>query len=230
MKKFALLALSFMLTNTYAFNCMGDCQLGKQTVDFVNSASNLTLNQTTVMGDVHVAGKLQATAVKLKNLAAAGKTDLDNTIVENDAKIAGKLTAHGSTFNGDVFLAAKASFSNSKLNKQLNTTGKTELINSRVRGKTKSAGVLVAKRSIFDSSVKLAGDNAIFSNTQLNSDLIVESKDKTPTIEMICGSTVKGQISFEGEPGIVKTEQTSKAKFKIKNGRLEKITEVTCSD
>lgn len=221
--------LCFGLANAYAYNCIGDCQLGKETVDYVNSAVDIKLNSTTVTGNVHVAGKLEANAAKVKGLTVAGKTTLDNTVVEGEAKIAGLLTAHGSTLGDNVFIAAKAIISNSKFNKQVKIAGDAELLNSRVVGKTKVAGFLVAKSSVFDGNIELSGDKAIFSATKLNNNLIVESKDKTPVVELICGSTVKGQITFEGKPGIVKTEQPSQAKFKVKNGTIEHADDVTCS-
>jgi len=224
-----LTMVGLVSTHAFAYTCIGSCQLGKEKVEYINSAGNTQLNGTTVTGNVHVAGKLIAEAARMNGLYSAGKTDLTHTIIKENTNIAGKATFQSSTFNGEVMIAAKAEVTDAKFNNQLKIAGKAELINSRMMGQTKIAGVLVAKHSVFEETVSIAAEKAIFSDSKLDKTLIIESKDKTPIVELICGTLVKGDIIFKGKSGIVKTEQPSKINFKVKNGKVESVNNPTCA-
>jgi hypothetical protein len=225
---FTLAVLTFT-DPLFAFSCQGNCQLTRQRLDSVYAAGKLVLDGTTVTGDTHSAGNFTANAAHINRLFAAGKTELNNTVVEGKTKIAGKAIANGSTFNADVVLVAQASFTNSKLAKDIRLAGKTEMVNTRVVGRVKAAGMLIAKRSVFDNTVTLTASKAIFSRSQLNKDLVVNSKKQTPTIELLCDSKLKGNIVFAGMAGIVKTEHPTEVKWQIKNGRLEQANRVNCT-
>lgn len=214
----------------YAYTCVGSCHLAKEEVDSVFSAGDMVLNETMVSGDVHVAGALNSSATRMHSLFAAGQTTLDNTVIEGPARIAGKLKTHGSRINGDLSIASKANFTQSLIKNHLKVSGDAELLNTRVGGQTKVAGVLMAKHSIFNGPVKVAGERVVFSAVRLNKGLTVESKNKTPIVELACGTRVKGPIIFEGKSGIVKVEQPNKTKIKVTNGKVVELEKASCTN
>lgn len=225
---FLVSILCIVVLDALAYTCLGACELGKEAVDNLNSAGDVVLKGTKVAGNAHVAGKLTAVASHMEGLTVAGKTALDNTTIDGSVKIAGKLIAHNSTFKDDTSVAADAEFTNSTLNEILKIAGKAELENTHVNGATKVAGMLIAKRSVFNDDVKISSDKAVFNNSKLNKDLTIESKNTMATVELVCGTMVKGKIIFKGKAGIVKVEQPTKVNLKIENGKLEQSTTVNC--
>jgi hypothetical protein len=98
MKK--LLTLAFLLTTTSTLfgGCGASCY-GKEVVDSIHMNGAITLNGTTVKGNVHVNGGLKAVEADIGSIHVNGGAELNHCVVRNDTHVNGGLTAISSELN-----------------------------------------------------------------------------------------------------------------------------------
>jgi hypothetical protein len=115
-----------------------ECGAGK--LDELDVAGKATLNETTVTGDTHIAGMLNAKNANLNTLNIAGKATFFTSHVRGAAKISGLLASCNTSFNKKITISSdKAYFDHSEANEiEVNPGGDTQVVylgnNTLVKG------------------------------------------------------------------------------------------------
>lgn len=107
MKSLVNLVIALLMTQAaYAYEGFGICNHGKETLDNVICYGPTVLKETTVTGDVKVAGPLTAINVTAGSLTINGTCDLQNTKVKGAVEVIGNLNATGVEFQQSVTVQA----------------------------------------------------------------------------------------------------------------------------
>jgi hypothetical protein len=133
-----------------------------------------------------------------------GPAVLKQTTVKSNMNVTGALHAEG------ISVAAA-----------MTVLGATEISDSEVDGQVKISGDLSADHVQFKKGVAVDSSNILLNHTSVNGMLIVTSPDKTPYVQVQCGSVVKGAVMFDGKPGVVQVTGDSEVAGKIINGSTE---------
>lgn len=136
----------------------------------------------------------------LASVICDGPSVFKQTTVKGDMKISGTLQAEGVTAGS------------------LTVLGDTQISNSQVKGRTNIVGSLKANNVRFEKGLNVESDKIFLSQSEVKGSLIITSKDKTPYIELQCGSVIKGNILFDGKAGVIKVTVNSASQGKIQNG------------
>lgn len=130
-----------------------------------------------------------------------GPTIMKQTTVDGDVKVTGSLQA-------DTITA-----------KSILVQGSTQISNSQISGSVNVTGDFNADHVIFKQGIAIQSDNIIINNTKVNGLVTITSPDKTPNLQIQCGSQISGAVMFDGKPGVVQiTANDSVIKGKIVNG------------
>jgi hypothetical protein len=103
----------------------------------------------------------------------------------------------------------------------MNVIGATQLANSEVRGSVKVVGDLNADNVNFKKGIAIESDKIMLNHSSVNGLVIVTSNQKTPYVQIQCGSDVKGPVMFDGKAGVVQVTGDSVLRGKIVNGSTE---------
>lgn len=90
----------------FAYTGAGVCQLGKETTDKVICYGPTVLKDTTVTGEVKIAGPLKASGVTMDNMTVVGSAELDNCVVKGIVSMAGSFQATNVRFEKGVEVKA----------------------------------------------------------------------------------------------------------------------------
>jgi hypothetical protein len=197
-------AFLVIVSSAQAQTTFGVCGYGKKTVDYANCAGPASLQETTVTGDVHIAGPIKAFQSTIGSMDIAGMAELDASTVQGKASVAGMLKAHKSIL------------------KVVQVAGGADLKKTTIKGDAKIAGSLLAVDSRFERNVDVYSDSIRLKSSEVKGDLLVKSKHEKPVVTLVCGSHVGGSITFSDVAGVVKVSPNSSVSGKINNG----ITEV----
>jgi hypothetical protein len=107
----------------------------------------------------------------------------------------------------------------------MEVAGEANLNESTVNANVVVSGVLNSKNGDFEGDVKITSDKAIFTGSSIKGSLTVTSPEKTPIVELHCGSTISGSVMFIGKPGVIKKSADSEISGKVKNGVIELVKE-----
>jgi cytoskeletal protein CcmA (bactofilin family) len=174
-------------------------------------------------GDANFAGSAKLRNQAFKSIKIAGSGDLEDIVVEGNIIATGRLEAKRCTFGS------------------MRTTGKTELEKVTVNGDLDTAGFLGLDEGIVKGEIKVNGSLDIKNSVVQQVTLSFESgnipfkKSKTKTITINCpddltkkvtvtldGTTVNGDVVFNGSAGIVILKDGGKIEGTVINGSIEK--------
>lgn len=151
--------------------------------------------------DVCNFGKEQVPAVMCN-----GPTVMKQTTVAGDIKVTGSLQADMITVQSIL------------------VQGSTQISNSQVSGSVNVTGNFNADHVEFKRGIAIQSDNIILNSTKVNGLVTISSPNKTPYLQIQCGSQVTGAVLFDGKPGIVQiTANDSVIKGKIVNGSSQYV-------
>lgn len=139
----------------------------------------------------------------LDTVVCYGPTVMKSTTVTGDIKVTGSLQA--SDVNAINLLIQ----------------GATDLKNSIVRGSSVITGSFHADHVEFKRGISVTGNDLVLSSTKVNGMVTVTSPDKSPYVQVQCGSTITGSILFDGKAGTVQITGDSLVQGKVLNGALE---------
>lgn len=129
-----------------------------------------------------------------------GPTVLKQTQITGDIDITGTLEAEGISVTA------------------MTVMGSADLSASTVRGAVKVAGDLTADHVEFKKGVAVQSDKIMLNHSTVNGLLIITSEQKTPYVQLQCGTDVKGSVMFDGKAGVVQVTGDSIVRGKIVNG------------
>jgi hypothetical protein len=201
----AIAVLFTFTTTVHAEMSFGICNYAKQTVDSINCAGAASLQETSVTGDMHIAGPLKSFKSTIGAMDIAGVAEMHNSIVKGKATIAGMLNADQSTFK-DIRVAGAATFNK-----------------STIKGNAEIAGSLSAVNSRFEKNVSVDSKKMQLKSSEVKGDVLVKSKQKKPEVILTCGSHIGGSITFNDNAGVVKIANGSNVIGKINNGTMEVV-------
>ncbi|MDR3478527.1 MAG: hypothetical protein P4M14_10910 [Gammaproteobacteria bacterium] len=122
--------VSLALTATASFaeekcgEAKGNMIVGKVTLQCLKITGTAKFDGTTIAGNLHITGPLEAKSAKLSSLKVAGVVTLTDTTVSGPVNIAGTLEAKNTTFLDKILFQGKsASFTHSTL-KDIEITSK----------------------------------------------------------------------------------------------------------
>lgn len=126
MKAFYLLIVLVMIASkAYAYIGFNVCNYGAQTLSAVVCYGPTVLKQTTVTGDVKVAGTFDATGVSMAGLIIAGNVTIADSKVTGNAEVIGSLHAKRVIFQQNVTVtSADIDLSQTNIKGSLNITSK----------------------------------------------------------------------------------------------------------
>ncbi len=174
MKKLRSLFLLCLLSSNlaHAYIGFGVCNYGKENVPSVVCVGPTVLKETTVSGDVKVAGSLKALNVSMGSMMITGSTDIQNVKVNGFADVTGNLTADGAEFKQGLSVSAsKILLSHSKIDGEL-------IVNSQ----TTKPYLKMQCGSIVTGTVTFEGMEGV---VQITDDSVVQGKIVNGSIEFI---------------------------------------------
>lgn len=102
--------------------------------------------------------------------------------------------------------------------------GVANVSHSSVKGNVEVTGAINAKHGNFAGDLSIASDNAVLSASSVKGSITMKAKNKNPVLELYCGTTVLGDITFKNYAGIIKKSADSIIKGKVINGSIETVT------
>lgn len=140
---------------------------------------------------------------KIDSVVCYGPTVMKATTVNGDVKVTGSLQAENLTA------------------KNLLIQGSVDLKNSLIKGSTNATGALHTDHVEFKQGVAVTGNDIVMSTTKVNGMVTVTSQDKSPYLQLQCGSTITGAVLFDGKAGVVQITGDSLVQGKVVNGSME---------
>jgi len=139
----------------------------------------------------------------LSSVMCDGPSVLKQTQITGDMNIAGTLQADGISVTS------------------MKVIGETRIANATVRGSVNVVGDLSASHVVFSKGIAIQSNNILLNHTTVDGLVIVTSPDKTPYVQIQCGSDVKGSVMFDGKAGVVQITGDSILRGKVVNGSTE---------
>lgn len=102
------LSFIFMISAAHAYTGFGICNFGKETVSAVVCYGPAVLKDTTVTGDVKVAGPLRAANVTMGAMSITGTADIQDSTVGGLADVIGSLNANRVTFKKSLTVTSNS--------------------------------------------------------------------------------------------------------------------------
>jgi len=221
-KLFSIFLSVFVLAPSISFSnvCMespGAKSCGEGTVDSVHAGGTLFLDKTTVQDKASVNGSGEIKGSKIKVLSVNGSVEVKETMVSDKATINGSIEAKESNFN-DIFIHGSGKFD------EVTVQGACE-----INGSLEAEETHFSKPIIFGGSTH-SGKLATFEECTITQGIIVRSKSKKGNHVIIVlkeGTTVEGDITFEGGTGKVLMDTTTTFKGKVVGGTQEVTKELS---
>lgn len=139
----------------------------------------------------------------IDSVVCYGPTVMKSTIVTGDIKVTGSLQAEDLTA------------------KNLLIQGSVDLKNSLIKGSTNAAGYLHADHVEFKQGIAVTSNDIFLNSVKVNGMVTVTSQDKSPYLQLQCGSTITGAVLFDGKAGVVQVTGDSLVQGKVVNGAME---------
>lgn len=146
-----------------AYQGFGICNHGKETLANVICYGPTVLKETTVIGDIKVAGPLTAIHVSAGSLTINGAVDLQDTKVKGIVNVTGNLTATDTEFQKNVVLDA------TDINLHHSRVVGSMIVNSS----SKNPNILMECGSVIKGSLTFSGKAGVI---QITDDSIVVGK------------------------------------------------------
>lgn len=141
----------------------------------------------------------------------------------------GSTTFSDTAVDGGTFVSGSLALKNATLD-NMEIAGNAKMDGAFVNGNTDVLGPLNAKFCNFEGNVLINSDKSTLKECAVNGSLTMESKDKSPILELQCGTKISGNLTFKGKPGIVKKSKDSTLKGHVVNGKIEIVKfKVKCS-
>lgn len=140
---------------------------------------------------------------KIDNVVCYGPTVMKATTVTGDVKVTGSLQAENLTA------------------RNLLIQGSIDLKNSLIKGSTNATGYLHADHVEFKRGVAVTSNDIFLNTVKVNGMVTVTSQDKSPYLQLQCGSTITGAVLFDGKAGVVQITGDSLVQGKVINGSME---------
>lgn len=103
----AVFSIFFLVPQSQAYTGFGICNFGKETVPTVVCYGPTVLKDTTVSGDMKVAGPLTAENISAISVTVTGSADITNSTIKGPVTVTGSLNADNVTFQQDLTLNAE---------------------------------------------------------------------------------------------------------------------------
>jgi hypothetical protein len=159
-----LLGIAFLTlvaaSSANAYTGFGMCNFGRETISNIVCYGPVILKDTTVSGNMKVAGSLKADNATIGSITVDGTVSIESSRVKGSTNIVGTLSASGVEFMKDVSIVSDTvTLNNSKLDGSLKVTSeqtKPKLV--------LECGTIIAGNVTFDSKsgvVSMTGDAAV---------------------------------------------------------------------
>ncbi len=192
---FCVISYALPVCKTEGFGPFGARDCGEGTVESLHVAGPLTMHGTTVDGSVTVNGKVY----------------MFNSLVRGKTKIVGQLTATASRLG------------------LLELNGHARLINTTIRRAARIDGNMYAEGTTFEKPLSIAAVRTELEKTKTRNifirriDASTAEKPRRQLIRLEDHTTVRGNVQFRQQNGVVQIDSTSKVTGKIIGGRLMPI-------
>ena len=108
---------------------------------------------------------------------------------------------------------------------QTNTHGVAQMNHASATANIVVSGAMNSKHGHFTGNVTVSSDHAVLNDTKVKGSITVKSNKNNPVLELLCGSKISGDITFDGKSGVVKKSADSVVTGKVINGKTEEITQ-----
>jgi hypothetical protein len=137
---------------------------------------------------------------KIASITCFGAAKLSQTIVTGDIAVTGPLLADNSQLQA------------------MDVKGVAKLTHSSVKTNTQVTGFLTADHGTFEGDVHITSDHTILNASTVKGSITISSPHIHPTLELHCGSTISGSVTFKGLSGVIQKSRDSVVNGKITNG------------
>lgn len=128
----------------------------------------------------------------------------------------------GTVINGHVKVAGSLNAKHVKLG-TVEIIGTVEINDAEIKGDAEMTGSLNANKANFEKNIKLTAAYAQFKASTVKGNITVYSGKNKPIITVVCGTTVKGGVTFADEAGVIRLSSDSIIEGKLTNGKIETI-------
>ena len=135
-----------------------------------------------------------------------------------------ELTCFGSaelnhvTVNGALSVFGPLKLTNTIVKGSVDVKGLVTAINSTIQGPAIIYGPMTATTMLFNSNINSFTTTMILNKTEVQGSILIESSDKSPTLELTDNTIVRGNIEFSKQSGIVKLSKDSQVIGAVTNG------------
>lgn len=84
----------------------------------------------------------------------------------------------------------------------------------------KNTSPLTINHAHAKSNMQISSEKTIFSGSQVEGSIIVKTTGKAPEIALQCKTVITGDVTFVGQPGMVRKSIDSVIKGKVNNGTV----------
>lgn len=172
MKGCWFIIMTLMTTSAYADEAFDICHLGKQTVPSVTCYGPAVLTDTTINGEMNVAGTLRATNISVQSVIVSGSAAIVNSKVKGLVNVTGHFQAKKVDFSKDLVI----------------TSDGAEFDNSIVRGNITIKSPTLKPTLIVQCGTTIAGSvtfEGLAGVVQVTDDSMVQGKIDNGTLEFI---------------------------------------------
>lgn len=157
----------------------------------------------------------------IDKISHSGHLEISHTTIQDSAILNGTVNAKNTTFqnltvNGDIVLDESQVINTFAVNGSLDTD------DSSFKGPVLIHGMISAESSQFNEKLTLHGNHAEFEECELKN-LEIKTADATLSPQVFLEeTTIKGDVVFDKEGGVVLVDEKSKIMGQVKGGTIKK--------
>lgn len=175
----------------------------------------------TISPSIQSFGEQEIRNQTIDKISHSGHLEISHTTVQDSAILNGTVNAKNTTFqnltvNGDIVLDESQVINTFAVNGSLDTD------DSSFKGTVLIHGMISAESSQFNEKLTLHGNHAEFEECELQNLEIKTADSSTPPQVFLEETTIKGDVIFDKEGGVVLVDEKSKILGQVKGGTIKK--------